>query len=227
MNTSRTGLPPCRNRSPSPPWGEGRRERSERGVRGCESSGVAPSPGAEAPPSPHWGEGQRLPLCPASGFTLIELLISIGLMTILLLGVWQTVRFLMFSSARTMREATELALAVRMGSRFREDLRQASQVSVGKEGDRVELLLPQTKVQYQRGSDGRLERVEGDTVDKGPTLRSAHFELAPSPRLLHARWVCGDELDGPNFRPREAAIEAHVLILDTAVRAEGPERPTP
>ena len=46
---------------PSPPWGEGRRERSERVVRGCARPGVAPSPGAKAPPSPHRGEGHNPP----------------------------------------------------------------------------------------------------------------------------------------------------------------------
>jgi hypothetical protein len=91
----------------------------------------------------------------------------------------------------------------------------------------VELALPKSKVKYQCGNDGRLERIENGEVDKGATLCALHFELGPPSRLLRACWVCGDEPKDPNPRPREAMMEPRVLILDTALRCAGKEGATP
>jgi hypothetical protein len=149
------------------------------------------------------------------------------LLVILLLAVWQMVRYLAVTSGRAGRDAVDLATAARMGGRFRDDVRQALDVSVAEQGRQVDLVLPGSTVRYRRGSDARLERMEGEIVDKGPFVQSVSFDFVASTRLLRARWVCGDQPDGPVARPREALREARVLVFDTALRVDAREGTTP
>jgi prepilin-type N-terminal cleavage/methylation domain-containing protein len=158
----------------------------------------------------------------AKGFTLIELLVTTGLMVIFIVAVWHLIRNLALASSRTGRDAVELSLAVRMSARFRDDVRQAVDATVNAEKSSVRLDLGKSTVQYRRGTEGRLERLEGEQLDSGPVLHSIQFEFSVLERLVHSRWVCGDDRDDERI-PREARLEERVLLLDTKLRSASVE----
>jgi len=156
----------------------------------------------------------------SSGFTLIELLITIGLMMIFMSAVWHVISYLAIASGRSGRETVELALAVRMSGRYRDDVRQALDAHVSADNSSIRLTTPKSAVEYRRGSEGRMERVDGNQMDSGPTLKAVRFDVDNSTRCVRARWTCGEAPE--NERPSHIAkLEEHVLILDTTMRSNG------
>ncbi|HYG77486.1 MAG TPA: prepilin-type N-terminal cleavage/methylation domain-containing protein [Planctomycetota bacterium] len=159
------------------------------------------------------------------GFTMIELIFSVILMSIFMLTIWASIRSLSVSSSESARGSAELAGAVRMAERFRNDVRQASSVEVSRDGSTLTLIFTDHCVIYAKGSTGRIERsrlrVKTDLiaseVDTGPAVQSVHFALAPATRLLHASWYCWGPADPQS---REAQNQApHTLVLDTSLRS--------